>query len=342
MLTHYIESFRTGSIEAHKDGSRAWVQDKGPAVESYIGTNLSCVTAVCVCVIHLPIHLPTTGFIESYRDPFGVRGEWEGFVAVVNRVMSEKITLLVDTAESLLTLLPWSAEFEKDRFLRPDFTSLDVVAFASSGIPAGINIPNFDGKLLPTNFQHTVTLKSPNHNGCTKSVVFVRKKAPNSFPCQATMYTLKRINLCTPPPPTLLSISYHTDIRQNEGFKNVSLGNGTYVLFVISIDCARPGASTYPHLYQPTVLSASLSQKGVTFLRTENGDEALFKDLVKDAFAVQVGIHELLGTLIILSIPTHLPSHSFLDSVQAMVLASCCARTRTALSTSPRRRPSTR
>jgi dipeptidyl-peptidase-3 len=38
MLAHYCTSFRTGSIDAHMDGSRAWVQDKGPAVESYLGS----------------------------------------------------------------------------------------------------------------------------------------------------------------------------------------------------------------------------------------------------------------------------------------------------------------
>jgi dipeptidyl-peptidase-3 len=116
MQLAYAKSFETGSLEAFKDSQRFWIRDKGPMVESNIG------------------------FVETYRDPHGVRGEWEGFAATVNLERTRAFGALVDSAESMIPKLPWSTEFEKEKFLSPDFTSLEVISFAGSGIPAGINI----------------------------------------------------------------------------------------------------------------------------------------------------------------------------------------------------------
>eukprot|EP00427_Karlodinium_veneficum_P013530 CAMPEP_0169072168 /NCGR_PEP_ID=MMETSP1015-20121227/6048_1 /TAXON_ID=342587 /ORGANISM="Karlodinium micrum, Strain CCMP2283" /LENGTH=610 /DNA_ID=CAMNT_0009131301 /DNA_START=71 /DNA_END=1901 /DNA_ORIENTATION=- len=175
MLERYIDSFTLGSIEEHK---------KLRVIGSRISAQLWKATS------------------DLSSDPSGVRGEFEGFVSCVNKEVSRKFGVLVDNAEKFLTMMPWPKVFEKEVFTRPDFTSLEILSFGSSGVPAGINIPNYD------------------------------------------------------------------DIRETEGFKNVSLGN---------VLKAGYGAGDKP----------------VTFV--SDADQAIFKKLKGEAFEVQVGIHELLG-----------------------------------------------
>ncbi|TFL07582.1 aflatoxin-detoxifizyme [Pterulicium gracile] len=143
MLDGYIKSFETGSIEDHKEGSIAWVQDIGPVVESYLG------------------------FIETYVDPYGGRAEWEGFTAIVDKALSAKYEVLVNSAPDLIKALPWGKDFEVDVFRKPDFTALEVLTFATGGIPAGINIPNYYDVRESTGFKNVslaniLAAKAPN------------------------------------------------------------------------------------------------------------------------------------------------------------------------------------
>ncbi len=111
-LTQNIEHFTTGSMQQHIDASISWVKDDSPPVETVIG------------------------FIESYRDPLGLRCEWEGLVAIQNEAETKSLKMLAQDAMKFIRLLPWCrlnakmqiedlGAFENSVFVKPDFMSME-------------------------------------------------------------------------------------------------------------------------------------------------------------------------------------------------------------------------
>lgn len=107
-LTHYITHFRTGRLEAFWESQKVWVEDRSARVENLIG------------------------FIESYRDPAGIRSEWEAMVGIADPDETSKLKRFVESSTDFIRQLPWAVEgvndgkgpFENNQFQAPDFTSV--------------------------------------------------------------------------------------------------------------------------------------------------------------------------------------------------------------------------
>ncbi|CAL6076962.1 Dipeptidyl-peptidase_III [Hexamita inflata] len=122
MLAELIAFYTTGDMKHHLEYSRLWVKNSEPTVETY------------------------QGFIETYRDPHGVRAEMEAFVAVVDPESSKILSKLLDPAASaqILASLPVPSFMHRDTFVPPSYKAIEIVSFICSGMPIGINIPNYD------------------------------------------------------------------------------------------------------------------------------------------------------------------------------------------------------
>jgi dipeptidyl-peptidase-3 len=81
------------------------------------------------------------GFIETYVDPRGQKGLWEGLVnyrdAQENRVME----LIARKAQDFENRMPWPEAYKRKKVARPVAKAINLVA-SSPNPPAGINLPN--------------------------------------------------------------------------------------------------------------------------------------------------------------------------------------------------------
>ncbi|KAL6695360.1 peptidase family M49 domain-containing protein [Trichoderma pleuroticola] len=127
-LTHYIECFRTGSLEAFQESQKAWVTDVSARVENILG------------------------FIEPYRDPAGIRSEWEAMIGIADADEIKNLKTFVDSSSTFIRQLPWAVEgvnegkgpFEKSLFEAPDFTSVHALAVCGSIVFEAANLPNYE------------------------------------------------------------------------------------------------------------------------------------------------------------------------------------------------------
>jgi dipeptidyl-peptidase III len=106
-LQKYIESFQTGNLDSYRESLRAWVTDKGARVENIFG------------------------FVEPYRDPCGIRAEFEGLVGIADSEETKLLTKLVQASDIFIKRLPWvradhegMGPFEKQLFEPPDLFCL--------------------------------------------------------------------------------------------------------------------------------------------------------------------------------------------------------------------------
>lgn len=100
-----ISSFGIASLKAYRNSQKTWVTDISSRVENILG------------------------FVEPYRDSYGVRAEWEGAVCISDPDEASELMALVDGSTALIRTLPWAdlynndgkGPFEANLFLAADF-----------------------------------------------------------------------------------------------------------------------------------------------------------------------------------------------------------------------------
>lgn len=109
-LSQYIKSFESGDLNMYRESLKNWTKHKSPVIEDIFG------------------------FVEPYRDPYGIRAEFEGLVAIKDVEATRVVARLVETSDTFIRRLPWCGQdlndnngkgpFERSLFEPPDFTCI--------------------------------------------------------------------------------------------------------------------------------------------------------------------------------------------------------------------------
>ena len=121
-LRELIEHFETGSLDAFDRSNIAWLHDN-PRVDLILG------------------------FIETYKDARGQKGEWEGVVSMIDARATKLMTAIAENAQYFEDRSPWSDEFKKKGIKVPVAKAIQVIVGnggCGPSLPAGINLPNKD------------------------------------------------------------------------------------------------------------------------------------------------------------------------------------------------------
>ena len=125
LINDYIDFFKTGNIEKHKESQKKWVQLESQIDRhyyDYIDYNL--------------------GWNEVIFDPLNTRGLFEGFVGFIDNFMSQKYEQIINLIPQLIQELPWSQDFN-EKIGKIQFKSFKIICFARKGCPYGKSLPNY-------------------------------------------------------------------------------------------------------------------------------------------------------------------------------------------------------
>lgn len=122
LLTLLSEYYETGDLRKYEQFNIRWVGYHDPEGVDYIN-----------------------GFVETYTDPLGLKGSWEGIVQLKDEQGSARSRIIAESAQLMEQLSPIEERFKRADVPDISASSMQVVMLGGDSYPAsplGVNLPN--------------------------------------------------------------------------------------------------------------------------------------------------------------------------------------------------------